>query len=197
MRAIGPIAWVTLSIALFACESAAPVAEPLTATPPPCAAACVGPAGAAPEDLDCIRDACAPADAPSPAGVAWRGVDAEDADPSGAGARFVVRSVETDALYASLVDAWHRCRSHVSHRTDEVEDWQIRFYAPERDLLAMWSWLERRVVFLGAVEAGVDGEDRAVWTLPGGASPDDPGYLSPAEARGMAHELLAVDVCGG
>lgn len=55
-------------------------------------------------------------------------------------ARFMVRAVPTDALYGSLVDAWFRCRNRVFHRAEAPEDWQIRLYAPERDLLAKRSW---------------------------------------------------------
>ncbi len=198
------VACAAIALGALGCDAESTIPEPLPATAPACATHCGGASGPTPGDLDCIRAGCAPGGSASGA-VAWRGLGVDE-DPSAYRAelttgeqsrtapvaRIQIRAVPTDALYASLVDAWFRCRNRVFHRAEPPEDWQIRFYAPERDLLAKWSWLDHRVVFLGAIEAGVDAEGRSVWSLPGAGS-----ALSPSEAEAMVHDLVAVDVCGG
>ncbi len=210
-RSIGHITLLALAAAALGCNSGPTIAEAFTAQPPPCATGCVDGAQPGADDVACIRDACAPSGEPLSAGVTWRGLGADEGDPAarrddltaGDGptmapvARFMVRAVQTDALYGALVDAWYRCRNRVFHRAEAPADWQIRFYAAERDLLAKWSWLDSRVVFFGAVDAGSDDEGRAVWELPGEMNPDSPNHLSQSEAEAMVHDLLAVDVCGG
>jgi len=201
---------ISAVIALLGCTNEATISEPVTADAPDCAAACLDAPSPTAADIDCMRDACAPVGEPLSAGVTWRGLGADDGDPAVRRddlttgeqstlvpvARFMVRAVSTDALYPSLVDAWFRCRNRVFHRAESPEDWQIRFYTPQRGLLAKWSWLDHRVVFFGSVEAGADDRGRAVWELPSELNPDSPNYLSPSEAEAMMHDLLTVDVCG-